>query len=284
MNNNIGLVVEGGGMRVVYAVGVLEKFLQHKIYFPYLVGVSAGASNGANYVSRQSGRGLRVNIDYLKNYRYMSTRNFLLHGSYIGMDFIFDKIPHQLDPFDFKTFHSSSTKYFAGTTDCQTGEAVFFGKEDVKEKLEVLRATVSLPVICPIVKFKGYELLDGGIAMPIPLDKSIADGNTKHVIVLSRARGYTKKGIDKVKPFLNLWYKKYPKLVECILTRHERYNQTLNKIEELEKAGKLFVIQPQTPPQVSRLSKNKADLIALHNQAMQDTENLLPKLMEFVSG
>jgi predicted patatin/cPLA2 family phospholipase len=68
------------------------------------------------------------------------------------------------------------------------------------------------------------------------------------------------------------------------MTRHERYNKTLKKIDALEKAGKVFVIQPKTPPQVSRLSKNRAELIALHDQGMKYTEELLPKLLEFVSG
>jgi len=170
-----------------------------------------------------------------------------------------------------------------GTTDCQTGKPVFFGREDINADLGVLRATVSLPVICPVVKFKGYELLDGGIAMPIPLAQSIADGNTKHVVVLSREKGYAKNDINRLKPFLNLWYRRYPKLVEAMLTRHERYNQTLQMIEQMEKAGTVLVIRPQFKPKVSRLSKNKQDLISLYEQGCNDTEHILEKLQFFTT-
>lgn len=39
-----GLVVEGGGMRGIYASGVLDAFLKNGIRFDYAVGVSAGGS------------------------------------------------------------------------------------------------------------------------------------------------------------------------------------------------------------------------------------------------
>lgn len=38
-----GLVLEGGGIRGVYTAGVLEYFMEKKLYFPYVIGVSAGA-------------------------------------------------------------------------------------------------------------------------------------------------------------------------------------------------------------------------------------------------
>ena len=39
---NIGLVLEGGGMRGVFTAGVTDCFLDNKIFFPYVIGVSAG--------------------------------------------------------------------------------------------------------------------------------------------------------------------------------------------------------------------------------------------------
>lgn len=50
---NIGLVLEGGGMKGLYTAGVLEYFMERDLFFPYVVGVSAGACMGATYLSRQ---------------------------------------------------------------------------------------------------------------------------------------------------------------------------------------------------------------------------------------
>ncbi len=53
---NIGLVLEGGGMKGLYTAGVLEYFMEKNLFFPYVVGVSTGACMGATYLSRQKGR------------------------------------------------------------------------------------------------------------------------------------------------------------------------------------------------------------------------------------
>ena len=282
MDGKVGLVIEGGGMRVLYAVGVMEQLLRHELHFPYVVGVSAGASNSATYVSRQKGRGLRVNVDYLHDWRYMSWRSWLLRGSYVGHDFIFGEIPARLDPFDFETFHASPTRYEIGTTDCHTGEAVFFGKADATERLEVLRASVSLPLFCPVVHFKGHELLDGGVAMPIPLARSIAAGNTRHVVVLSREPGYRKKPVNHLRPLLKVVYRRYPKLVEAMLTRHERYNRALEQVERMEKEGTVMILRPQQKPRVSRLSHDPKQLTALYELGLRDTESQLEKVKDFI--
>ena len=51
--DNIGLVLEGGGMRGAYTAGVLDYLMRQNVKFPYVIGVSAGANNGADYVSGQ---------------------------------------------------------------------------------------------------------------------------------------------------------------------------------------------------------------------------------------
>jgi predicted patatin/cPLA2 family phospholipase len=281
MDGKVGLVIEGGGMRVLYAVGVMEQLLRHELHFPYVVGVSAGASNSATYVSRQKGRGLRVNVDYIRDWRYMSWRSWLLRGSYVGHDFIFGDIPARLDPFDFETFHASPTRYEIGATDCRTGEAVFFGKEDATERLEVLRASVSLPLLCPVVRFGGRELLDGGVAMPIPLPRSVAAGNTRHVVVLSREPGYRKKPVNHLRPLLKVVYRRYPKLVEAMLTRHERYNRALEQVERLEQEGTVLILRPQQKPRVSRLSHDPAQLTALYEQGLRDAGTRIDEIKAF---
>ena len=44
----IGLVLEGGGMRGVYTAGVLDSLINKNYCADYLIGVSAGCTNGAS--------------------------------------------------------------------------------------------------------------------------------------------------------------------------------------------------------------------------------------------
>ena len=43
-----GLVIEGGGMRGIFAAGVLEYLLDNDIKVDYVIGVSAGAGHGCS--------------------------------------------------------------------------------------------------------------------------------------------------------------------------------------------------------------------------------------------
>ncbi len=123
------LVLEGGGLRGVYTSGVLRYFMDRNLKFPYVIGVSMGACNGANYVSMQPERNRIVNIRYANDGRYLSYTRLLLDGELFGMRFLFDSIPNKLVPFDFETFRKSEQRFVAAATDCETGEPVYFDKD-----------------------------------------------------------------------------------------------------------------------------------------------------------
>ena len=50
------MVLEGGATRGVFTSGVLDYLMEQGLYTSHVIGVSAGACNGADYVSRQIGR------------------------------------------------------------------------------------------------------------------------------------------------------------------------------------------------------------------------------------
>lgn len=279
---NVGLVLEGGGMRGLYTCGVMERFMEKDLYFKYVIGVSAGACNAVSYISKQRGRNEKVIIGYVKDWRYMSLRSFILTKSYFGMDFIFDEIPNKHVSFDYETFQKSPCDFLIGATDCKTGKPVYFHKEDIGEKFQALRASASLPMISPIVNYKGYELLDGGISDSIPIRKSIKDGNTKNIIVLTRNKGY-RKSPSKFTGLLKRTFRKYPLFLETMMNRYKTYNETLDYIEQLEREGKVIVIRPSKELEVGRLEKDPKKLYGLLHNGYTDAEISYDKIMEFVS-
>ena len=95
-----GLVLEGGGMRGMYTIGVLDRFLNAEISFDYVIGVSAGACNGVSFVARQRGRNYRINTKYATDKRYISLSNLMSERSLFGMKFLFETVPDELVPFD----------------------------------------------------------------------------------------------------------------------------------------------------------------------------------------
>lgn len=177
MLENTGLVLEGGGMRGVYTGGILEYFMEQDLYFPYVIGVSAGACHAASYLSRQRNRNKTVNIDYASHPQYLSYKNLWKKRQLFDMEFIFHEIPEKHVPFDFETYFNSPERFLVGTTDCETGQSVYFEKEGTNDDaLNLLQASSSLPFIAPAVNYRGKQLLDGGISDPIPVRKAQEDG------------------------------------------------------------------------------------------------------------
>lgn len=279
--NKVGLVLEGGGMRGLYTAGILDFFMEKDLYFPYVIGVSAGACNAASYISKQKERSKRINIDYVKNPRYLSYRNLVKEESIFGMDFLFNEIPNKLEPFDYTTFHSSEQRFIIGTTDCETGNPLYFDKNKCKDILGVLRASSSIPLLSPVVEVEGKKLLDGGVADSIPIKKAIEDGFKRNIIILTRNKEYRKKPY-KFKLFVKRSYSKYPKLVDKIFNRYKIYNNTLDYIEELENKYKAFVIRPSKPLKVDRLEKNPQKLKELYKMGYEDAKNLYLKMKEWI--
>ncbi len=124
-----GLVLEGGGMRGLYTIGVLDAMMEYDIWTDYVIGVSAGSCNGASYVSGQQYRNYRIDENYLSDKRYVSIQNFIKTKSVFGMDFIFSEIPEKLDVFDQQAFFDSPIEFVVGVTAVETGRPVFFGKQ-----------------------------------------------------------------------------------------------------------------------------------------------------------
>ncbi|TVY08616.1 patatin-like phospholipase family protein [Paenibacillus cremeus] len=280
--DSIGLVLEGGGMRGVYTAGVLEFFAEQELYFPYIIGVSAGACNAASYVSRQRGRNHIVNVEYTVDPRYVSLRNWWEKRQLFGMDFLFDEVPNRLVPFDFEAFRQAKERFVIGTTDCATGQPVYFSKQDPDfDALTVMRASSSLPFIAPIVEYGGKELLDGGISDPIPVRQAERDGFKRNVAILTRNAGYRKKP-NRFTWMLRRAYHAYPQLIRVMQQRHELYNETSAYIEQQARDGAVFVIQPQVPLSVGRIERNKDKLDALYKQGYADARAAYPALLEWV--
>ncbi len=281
---DIGLVLEGGGMRGIYTAGVLEHFMEQDLYLPYVIGVSAGACFGASYLSRQRGRNRKVNIDYVTHPKYLSLQNYVKYRQLFGMDFIFDEIPNRLVPFDYDTFYKGSEEFVITATDCQTGLPVYFDKKDYeKDMLTIIRASSSLPFIAPIVEYKGKQLLDGGITDSIPIKKSEEDGNKRNIVVLTREGSYFKKK-SNMKWLLNKTYRQYPKLIEAILTRYKMYNDTIEHIKDQEKQGKVFVIRPSSALKVGRIERNQRKLEELYSIGMEDAKREFKRLEDWLKA
>lgn len=265
LDKSSGLILEGGGMRGVFTCGVLDNFMDRGIRFPYTIGVSAGACNGLSYMSSQRGRGKFSNIDMLEKYHYIGFKQLLTKGNIMDFELLFHTFPERIVPYDYERYAQIEERYEMVTTSCLTGQACYYEeKNDPKRIIDIVKASSSLPFVCPVAYVDGEPMLDGGIADSIPLRRAQELGYDNNVVILTRNKGYRKP--DKPTSIPPFFYRKYPALKEAIRRRNALYNEQISLVEELEDRGKLVVLRPQKPIEVGRMERDTRKLLDLYEE------------------
>ena len=152
----------------------------------------------------------------------------------------------------------------------------------MEKDIDYIRASSTLPLVSRNVKIDGHVYLDGGIADSIPIRKSIEDGNTKNIVVLTKPVGYYRKP-EKTGAAIKLRYLKYPKVYELMKNRHITYNETLEFVEKEAEAGRLFLIRPQHNLEISRLEKDVDKLRELYDEGYHEAEALYEPLAQYLA-
>ncbi len=278
-----GLVLEGGAVRGVFTAGALDFLMEREVYLPYVIGVSAGACNAVDYVSRQIGRTRDCMIPENKKDSYMGLQAFLRSRTLYDMDLIFDKYPRELFPFDFETYKNSPIRCEMAVTNCLTGKAEYLDdREDMERLLLICRASSSMPVVSKPVELDGVPYMDGGLADSVPISRMLRAGYKKAVVILTRNAGYRKKLSKKgVVIYKKMYGKRYPELYRAICRRPLIYNRTMELVERLEKEGRIFVLRPETPV-ISRTERRPEVLKAFYSHGCEMMERRYKELLSYL--
>ena len=271
LDRHTGLVLEGGGMRGVFTSGVLDAFMKHELYFPYVVAVSAGACNGLSYMSRQPRRARYSNIDMLRKYGYISLKNLLVQGCIFDPNILYERFPAEIVPFDYKAYAANPAPFEMVTTNCITGQAEYLSeKHDARRITAIAKASSSLPYVAQITMVDGIPMLDGGIIDSIPVLRATSQGHPFNVVIMTRNKGYRSTERDVNIP--SFIYKEYPHLREALSHRVEVYNEQLEMVECMERWGEILVIRPQRKMEVGRTCSDVAKLERLYEEGFREGE------------
>ena len=250
------LVLEGGTFRPIFSCGVMDALLDCDVHFSYVIGVSAGITDGISYVSKQKGRNLEVLRKFRHDKRYIGMRNFFKEKSLFGLKFAYETIPTELVPFDWDAYMSNPAEVKVGVTNAKTGQAEFLDGKKMDRQCTMLKATCALPLVFPAIEIDGQKYYDGGVCDPIPVRQAEADGHSKMLIVLTRPKSYRKTLSKSNKIAARALKRKYPKLVKPLLTRHDFYNKELEYCNQLEKEGRAVILRPSEEAQIESFEKD----------------------------
>lgn len=278
------IVLEGGGMRCAFTAGVLDYLLDNGFFFDHLIGVSGGACAGASYIAKQKRRNYAAHVVYPQAPEYMGMKQQFTKGSYFNMDFIFRKVPDEINLFDYKTALANPAKFDMIVTSQETGKAEALGKDgiDAKSFMQRLIATSSIPLLAKPVNVDGKMYYDGGVADSIPIAYALSM-YSKVVVVATRPRGYRKEP-PRSKWLMKLLFCRHKALGEAMINRSANYNASLKLCEEAEADGRAFVISPDAKYKISRTEKDiiMRDMVYRHGYALM--EDKFAAMKKFLGG
>lgn len=283
METKTSLVLEGGGMRSAYTAGCLEWLMDQDIEFENIYAISAGTVYTSTFLKKDRYLNHEISCVIIPGKDVVGLKAFLREGRIVAYKYGFNEILDKRLNFKMDDINNSETKIHFGMYDLNKAETIFIDNKDVT--IDHLKAACSLPIFSPIVNLPQGDFLDGGITKMIPIEKSIEDGNKKHLCIATKPVGYVRKPGNSF--VINLmkfvYHKKCPKLAEDYSIRHINYAKQMNLIEELEKKDEALLIRPQISRKVSRFGGKPEVLDALYWDGYKDMEANKEKILKILS-
>ncbi|EOX4411975.1 patatin-like phospholipase family protein [Vibrio alginolyticus] len=253
------LIVEGGAMRGVFSCGILDHFLASEFSpFDSFWGVSAGASNLAAYLAKMPGRNLKIYLDYSLRKEFLSPSQLLRGGDMMNLDWMWNVTLEELG-IDKSALKADSRPFFLGVTRQDNGQAEYH-LPDVDDLAETMKASSALPVLYRNgVSLNGIQYVDGGVSDALPVAEAIKRGAKKIMVLRSQPASYQKPR-GRFSALTRRMLKETPGLIEPMLTREVRYNQTLALINNPPPGIEIIQVCPPETFKLKRLSRSPAPL------------------------
>ena len=282
MNQKVGLICEGGGTKAAYTSGVLKAFLDQGIYFPYSVGISAGAENLLPYVSRQPFRLEVTGIEAGAQKDAVGIRPLLKEGGVFGLEATF-RFLEERAPLDYDTFYNSKTKLDIGIYNIKSGRIEYYDKSFLTKDQTLIKASCALLLLTKPYKFNHGLYMDAGLIDMIPIEQSIRQGNEKHIFISTKEEGYVRKAAPNWQLRLaKMRYRKFPHVAKDLSVRHLNYEKQWDIIRQLEQEGKAMILRPSEDHGITRYTQDQEKLKGWFELGYKDTINRLQVIKEFI--
>jgi predicted patatin/cPLA2 family phospholipase len=273
MNNNVktALVVEGGGMRGIFAAGVLHAFGKAGFDpFDLYIGVSAGACHLASHLAGQNNRNFDITLRYSLSSKFINPWRFLRGGHLIDLDWMWEQTigNYRLDlAYLFHKLRTQNKEYIIVATSMDTGNALYLHPDE--NTLEhFLKVSSSLPVFYRnILEVNGEKATDGGIVDAIPVREAYLRGATNITVIRSRPSDYVKKQ-SRLIFILSVYFRKYPQLVEKFRKRAHNYMAAVDFIHHPPEGVRITELAPPKDVGIGRTTQNETILRATYEMGI----------------
>ncbi len=266
--NKRALVVEGGAMRGIFAAGVLDGFMRDKFKpFDVAIGVSAGSTNLIGYLTDDYQRSYRILTELAQSKDFIDPIRGMLGGHLCDVEWLWRTSYDQIE-LHFEHYLEGKVPLYAVTTRVEDGAPCYIQVDD-QNMHQLFPASCAIPLAFrDFPEVDGVAMTDGGVADSIPVLKAYEMGAREITVILSRAKGYRKtsgRSLGITRRILS----QYPKLCDAIEDRSERYNATIDFIENPPADCTIHIIAPPEYMPVGRFTRQRERLEIGYNAGLR---------------
>ena len=269
-----GIIDVGGGLRDIYGLGILDHCMDADIHFDVCIGISAGSANLSAFLAGQRHRNYPFYTDYPFRKEYMSFWNFLKKGEFLNLEYVYGTLSRSdgENPLDYPTLASDPAEFIVVATNAVTGEPVYFTKADMaQDRYGILKSSSAIPFICKPQESSGVLCYDGALSDPVPVEKALAEGCEKVVVILTKPKDIPRTPGNDPK-LATMIKRRYPKAAKALKDRHLTYNAQVARAKELEAEGKVLILAPDSIEGLSTLSRDLDALERMYQKGYRDAE------------
>lgn len=280
MKHKTGIVDVGGGMRGIYAAGVLDFCMDAGIRFDAGIGVSAGSANLASFAAGQARRNRCFFAEYSQRKEYMSWGNWAHKGSFLDLNYIYGtlSISGGEYPLDHAAMQDNPMEVWMVATEAWSGKPRYFSKEEIRrDDYSVLKASSAIPFVCRPQWIEGRPYYDGALGDTIPIEKAFELGCGKVVLLLTLPID-TVRTPKKDRLLAAGIRRDYPLAAKRLEYRAEQYNRGVDLARRYAEQGKLLIVAPGDTCGVTTLKRDPVCMARLYEKGYHDGEKIIPFL------
>ena len=285
--HGVALVFEGGGMRNSYSAGAVSVLLENKLYFDDVYGLSAGATNAIDYVSRDVRRAEASFTRCLDDLAFRRWLEPLVHADGLDAELHGHRRARAACslPFDFATFSANPAHLTLQSIDRDSGATTYFTRRDFPTErllMERVRASASYPIIMSPTVIDGRAQYDGGIGAGggIMLPRAMDDGLRRFFVVCTRPRGFRKK--ERPRRLYDAFFWRRPRMRAALDSWSQRYNAELDYLAKLEAEGRAYAFYANEQG-VANTERDEAKLAANYERGRRQAQAELGAWMSFLN-
>lgn len=277
------LILEGGAYRGIFTTGVLKVLNKNNINFDYIAGVSAGAGNIVDFVTKRDDIS-RSFVSMLNKNNSYGFKQLVKSGYMLNIDGMAKNLMtlNGNDVADIMLNAPSEIEIVC--SNCLTGRADYlYERKSIRKLIELFKASCSVPIISKPIVINNTPYVDGSVTDPVPVRRALVTKKCdKAVVIYTKQEGTKPTDYSKTPLLIKYNFRKYPKMEYTLRHRLDEYYKQQEYIKEQEKAGKVFIIRPTTKC-IGKFEKDITKLQNFYLHGVDTMEYRMNELKEFLS-